>query len=56
MFSALRKAVDAGAVYAHGLENDSILGRWENDPMFREILAGMRQNATRQRELLEAGG
>jgi hypothetical protein len=51
VIAALQRGVDAGAVYAHGLENSSILGRWNNDPMFMEILAQMRQNAAHQREL-----
>jgi len=55
VMAALQRAVDMGATYAHGLENNTTLGRWRDDPMFREILAGMRQNAARQRELLEAG-
>ncbi|MFT5139025.1 MAG: TolB-like protein [Lysobacterales bacterium] len=52
VMAALQRAVDAGAVYSYGLENNSILGHWNNDPMFMEILAQMRQNAERQRELL----
>ena len=49
--AALQRAVDAGAVWAYGLENNSTLSRWNTDPMFMGILAQMRQNGARQREL-----
>jgi TolB-like protein/Tfp pilus assembly protein PilF len=52
--AALRNAFDHGMRTRWSLEQDPVFQRWHSDPMFKELLLEMKQEATRMRELLRA--
>ena len=55
MITALRKAFELGFRGRWWLEIDPIFQHWKNDPQFMELMLEWKQEATRMRELLEAG-